>query len=368
MEPISVSLQSGFVPWSQNQTALMIHGGAGPQDPKGERAQQAKLSLQKILTQTLDGRRKLASEFPDWFLHVQRGKGTNGAQTDGVGTVGTVGTVGNGKAETPGHSRVENPVALQNFTELALSAGALLERDPLFNAGYGSALQEDGRARLSASYMDNFAKNFSAVINAEGVLHPSLMAYLLQTERFRVLNSEGVAQKAREWSVPFESPVTLERFERWVHLRRESILQQEKRADGKGTIGVVGIDSSGHMLAITSTGGVGNETLGRVGDTPTVAGNYCTDNCAVSCTGYGEQILDLAFATRLALRTEDSGDLESSFQKGLKEAADRGFGLAAIAIQRSAEGFRWAAGTTEGYFVWALGAASENGKVALQTF
>lgn len=61
---------------------------------------------------------------------------------------------------------------------------------------------------------------------------------------------------------------------------------------GLGTVGAVSLDIHGNLAAATSTGGMTNKWVGRVGDTPTVgAGNYANAFVAVSGTGRGEQFL-----------------------------------------------------------------------------
>ena len=51
-------------------------------------------------------------------------------------------------------------------------------------------------------------------------------------------------------------------------------------------------DIHGNLAAATSTGGLVNKRWGRVGDTPVVGAGVFADNdtCAVSATGYGEQL------------------------------------------------------------------------------
>ena len=60
-----------------------------------------------------------------------------------------------------------------------------------------------------------------------------------------------------------------------------------------GTVGAVAVDAQGRLAAATSTGGMVNQSEGRVGDTPIVgAGTYARDGVvAVSCTGEGEAFI-----------------------------------------------------------------------------
>lgn len=59
-----------------------------------------------------------------------------------------------------------------NALEAVVHAVQLLEDDPEFNAGTGSQLQSDGRARLSASIMDGPSLRFASVINIEKIKNP----------------------------------------------------------------------------------------------------------------------------------------------------------------------------------------------------
>jgi beta-aspartyl-peptidase (threonine type) len=60
-----------------------------------------------------------------------------------------------------------------------------------------------------------------------------------------------------------------------------------------GTVGAVALDKHGNLAAATSTGGMTNQSEGRVGDTPIIgSGNYAKDGVvAVSCTGHGEAFI-----------------------------------------------------------------------------
>ena len=69
-----------------------------------------------------------------------------------------------------------------------------------------------------------------------------------------------------------------------------------------GTVGAVALDQHGHIAAATSTGGVTNKQVGRVGDTPLIgAGCYADDaTCAVSTTGSGEMFMRMVAAYDVA--------------------------------------------------------------------
>jgi len=76
---------------------------------------------------------------------------------------------------------------------------------------------------------------------------------------------------------------------------------------GVGTVGAIGMDSTGHMVSCTSTGGITGKMAGRVGDTPIPgAGGYCDNNVAtVSTTGHGDSIMRYCLAQRIMFKLEN---------------------------------------------------------------
>lgn len=83
----------------------------------------------------------------------------------------------------------------------------------------------------------------------------------------------------------------------------------------QGTVGCVAIDMNGNMATATSTGGLVNKMVGRIGDTPIIgSGTYANSLCAVSATGKGEYIIRATVARDVAALMEYKGF-------SLKEAA-----------------------------------------------
>ncbi len=203
-----------------------------------------------------------------------------------------------------------------------LQAVRLLEDDPLFNAGFGSRLQMDGIARMSAALMDGVAGRFSGVINVERVRHPIDVAAALGGERHRVLAGEHATRYAHSLGMQDFDPVTPHRMAE----------HQRRLAGDTGTVGAVAIDRQGRIWAATSTGGVGFEAPGRVSDSATVAGTYADAGVGVSCTGVGEDIVDHAAATRVAVRVADGMDLEAAIRRTLVEADRRRLEYGLIAV------------------------------------
>jgi beta-aspartyl-peptidase (threonine type) len=76
-----------------------------------------------------------------------------------------------------------------------------------------------------------------------------------------------------------------------------------------GTVGAVALDSHGNLAAATSTGGITNKQVGRIGDAPIIgAGCYASNQtCAVSSTGTGEMYIRLVAAYDIAARMRYGG-------------------------------------------------------------
>ena len=196
--------------------------------------------------------------------------------------------------------------------ETVVFAVEQLENDSLFNAGIGSQIQNDGVIRMSASLMDGTTKKFSGVINIQEVKNPIRVAENLITVDDRVLGGEGANAYAKT--------IGVETFSTEIPERRAEY-EAKLAASRLGTVGCVALDIEGKLAAATSTGGKGFEIPGRISDSATVAGNYANDDCAVSCTGVGEDIVSTAVASSIATRVTDGFTIDKAFDKTFSELA-----------------------------------------------
>lgn len=206
----------------------------------------------------------------------------------------------------------------------AAEAVRLMEDNELFNAGTGSKLQKDGRARLSAAVMDGVLQKFAGIINIEEIKNPVLVARLLLGEKNRVLSDAGALEFAVKHGFQKESLVTPEALEAW-----------KKKTAGCDTVGACALDAHGFLAAATSTGGMGGETPGRVSDSCTPAGNFANSVCAVSATGIGEEIIDECLAAKIAFYVADGKSLKDSFEKVFSEIRSRKRAMGAIGLDRA---------------------------------
>ncbi len=214
-----------------------------------------------------------------------------------------------------------------NALESVSYAVRLLEDDPLFNAGTGSSLQADGRARMSASIMNGAAMQFAGVINVERVRNPVHVADALLDEADRVLCGPGATRFARSKGFGTWNVITGQRKRQWQQRIKDA-------GTGHGTVGAVALDAEGRLAAATSTGGKGFERVGRVSDSATPAGNYASSEAAVSCTGIGEDILDEALAARIVTRVADGMAIKKAFPASFGEMILRRRKLAAVGLDR----------------------------------
>lgn len=202
----------------------------------------------------------------------------------------------------------------------------LLENDELFNAGIGSQIQSDGKIRMSASMMDGLTNRFSGVINIEDTKNPIRVAEKLFTYDDRVLGGSGATNFARHNG--------FEKFSTEIPQRRKEY-EDKLASKGTGTVGCVALDAHGNIAAATSTGGKGFEMPGRISDSATAAGNYATNDCGVSCTGVGEDIVSAAVATKIVTRVADGMLLKNAFEKTFAELKLIDGFAGAIAIDKS---------------------------------
>lgn len=193
--------------------------------------------------------------------------------------------------------------ALDAVTE----AVRLLEECPLFNAGKGAVFTHQGTHELDASIMDGRTLDVGAVAGVCHIRNPILAARKVMENSPHVLFiGAGAEAFAAEQGLEQVAPDFFSTPERWEQLQRALSSQQmmldhdgaaQSHSDDPldpdrkfGTVGAVALDLQGNLAAATSTGGMTNKQVGRVGDSPLVgAGCYANnETVAVSCTGTGE--------------------------------------------------------------------------------
>ena len=171
--------------------------------------------------------------------------------------------------------------------DAVIAAVTRLEDDPLFNAGLGAVLTEEGTVELDASLMSGADLRAGAVAVVRGVCNPIALARAVMDEGRDVFlvgpPAEALARRHGLRMVAPDDLVTPDARARW----------QARRPPPGETVGAAAIDAHGHVAAATSTGGVGGQRSGRIGDSAVIgAGTYADDLLgAASATGPGEAII-----------------------------------------------------------------------------
>ncbi|NQS86619.1 isoaspartyl peptidase/L-asparaginase family protein [Pantoea allii] len=210
--------------------------------------------------------------------------------------------------------------ALDTVTE----AVRRLEECPLFNAGKGAVFTQQGTHELDASIMDGRTLQAGAVAGVSRIRNPVLAARaLLDNSPHVLLTGAGAEDFARAQGLEQVEPDFFSTPERWEQLQRAlgsdtALLDHDGAAqsgdpldpDRKfGTVGAVALDNEGNLAAATSTGGMTNKHVGRIGDSPLPgAGCYASnDSVAVSCTGTGEVFIRTLAAYDVAAQMRYGG-------------------------------------------------------------
>lgn len=223
------------------QTAIVVHGGAGPEPPEDRAPRRAGVE----------------------------------------------------RAARAGHAILERG---GSALDAVLAAVVILEDDPSFNAGVGSVLTTCGHVEADASVMEGTALEAGAIGAVRGVANPVLLADAVRREGHEVLlvgpATLDLARRAGIRLVEEEVLITAEARRRWL----------ARTPPAGETVGAVARDRRGHVAAATSTGGVPGKRAGRIGDSAVIgAGTYADDRLgAGSATGPGEKIIR-ATMVRMAL-------------------------------------------------------------------
>jgi len=182
------------------------------------------------------------------------------------------------------------------------AAIVILEDDPTFDAGIGSHLNRDGRVQLDAIVMDGATLKAGAVAAVERVRNPIRLARcVLEKSEHMMLVGAGAEKFAAENGIPLCKPEDLildrERAA-WRRCLEDSHAAEHHVGHESGTVGAVALDTHGHLIAGTSTGGTCCKFPGRVGDSPLIGCGCYADAEAggVSSTGHGEGIMKIVMA------------------------------------------------------------------------
>ncbi len=244
------------------------------------------------------------------------------------------------RALQAGVEKLSNGGQALDATEAAIR---VLEDDPLFSAGRGSAFNAEGQNEMDASLMDGSNLEAGAVAGVRFTKNPIAAARaVMERSPYVMMAGPGADSFAVNVGLPQMPPSYFFTEMRWQELlgilrqagkplpkrpvgvpketnpRRSALSPDASYLTHKhGTVGVVARDVRGNLAAGTSTGGMQGKLPGRVGDSPVIgAGTYAANqSCAVSSTGVGEYFIRLAVAKEICALVQYKG-------MSTREAAD----------------------------------------------
>ena len=203
--------------------------------------------------------------------------------------------------------------------EAIQAAVMVLEDDPVFDAGYGSHLNLDGKVECDAIVMEGATLRAGAAAGLHRIKNPIRLARkILESSPHMMLIGEGAERFAKDSGLSLCKPEELVSEAEWqayLRCKKDKHAATHHRGHDQGTVGAVALDEQGRLFAATSTGGTCCKLPGRVGDAPLIGcGCYADSEAgAVSCTGYGEAIMKIVMAkTAVDFLRRDSHSRENA--------------------------------------------------------
>jgi beta-aspartyl-peptidase (threonine type) len=220
-------------------------------------------------------------------------------------------------------------------TDAVKAAIVTMEDNALFNAGKGAVFTTDAGQELDASIMDGDTLDTGAVTGVEHIKNPILLADAVRTgSRHVMFAGRGAELYAQDKGFDL---VTQEYFH--TDRRFQSLLnaKQGRPEFEFGTVGAVAVDAGGDLAAGTSTGGLTNKPVGRIGDSPIIgAGTYArNETAAVSSTGTGEFFIRQVVAHEISAAMEYGGmRVDRAARAGISKVEELGGDGGVIALDR----------------------------------
>lgn len=175
--------------------------------------------------------------------------------------------------------------------------------------GYGGLPDRDGRVTLDACIMDE-QYNCGSVMCLEHIVHAISVARLVMEKTPHVvLVGDGALQFALANGFRKENlltPSSEKAWKEWLKTSKyEPVMNIENKLYKKendpmpgginnhDTIGMVAMDTNGHLSGACTTSGMAFKMRGRVGDSPIIGAGLYVDNeiGAATSTGVGEEVI-----------------------------------------------------------------------------
>ncbi|MFW9780351.1 MAG: isoaspartyl peptidase/L-asparaginase [Candidatus Heimdallarchaeota archaeon] len=202
----------------------------------------------------------------------------------------------------------------------------LMEKNPIFDAGMGSFVNQIAEVEMDAIIATDEYK-IGSVAAIQNINNPVQVARLVMEKTDHImLVGKGANLFAREMGFPEVQPQDLligRELERYHEIREKQVyrskdaFRRQGKPEGHGTVGCVCFDQTGSFCVALSTGGTPYKRAGRVGDTPLWgSGAYVEKNIGgAAATGYGEDLIRI-LATNTCIQYIKAG---SSTQKAASQ-------------------------------------------------
>ena len=186
------------------------------------------------------------------------------------------------KALAAGYKVLKNGGSALDAVERAV---VTLENNPLFDAGTGGYLNQDGVVELDALIVDGAKPDYAGVAGVTKVKNPVVLARkIMEQTDFCFFIGDGANRMAQQLGIPLVANEVL------VTESMRAFFQSRQEVGAGDTVGAVAIDKQGNLAAATSTSGLPFKPAGRVGDSPFLgSGGYAENGIgAAGATGKGE--------------------------------------------------------------------------------
>ena len=273
------------------------------------------------------------------------------------------------KAASAGSSVLADGGCALDAVEAAVS---VMEDDPIFNAGTGSALTRIGTVEMDAAIMDGRDLSAGAVALIRNTKNPIHLARVVMQNTDHVLIAGQTAERlGKAFHLPAANPITARRLKAFNEMKKKPaiarlawlkknprLIREHPGILEHDTVGAVAVDADGNFASAASTGGMAMKLPGRIGDTPLIGSGLYSDNLsgAATATGWGEIAVKLSLSRTVCLKMEDGLSATKAAETCVRIASERLRGHAGIiAIDRKG---RIAAVHNTAYMPWAYSTPS----------
>lgn len=183
----------------------------------------------------------------------------------------------------------------------AVEAGARHTESDVTNrsVGIGGMPDRDGHVTLDACIMD-WESRCGSVGFLEGIAHPvSVARHIMEHTPHVMLVGSGAKKYALQnhfETIKAPLPEVKKEWEKWKKEQEQIAKHPEINHENHDTIGLLAIDSDGHISGACTTSGWAYKLSGRLGDSPIIGAGLFIDQevGGAVATGLGESIIRVA--------------------------------------------------------------------------